>query len=90
MKMATVVTLPSGTERRVHVNKFVLERNKAEGKNDPAIAVRTEGKFGSFDMVMAREVVIDGPCRFVYRPDEPMPPGATCWAETRAQLILLT
>jgi len=65
----------------VHVNRKVIANNKKSGRRDPCITVK-KGRTN----VYASEVVIDGPCRIVYRPDKPLGCGATVFIETDSEV----
>ena len=64
---------------RVHVNQHVIKKNAKTGSRDPVLTVKTwkSNDYGS-------EVSIDGPCRVVYRPDNPLSCGAKVWLATEA------
>ena len=69
---------------RVHVNQHVIKKNAKTGSRDPVLTVKTykSNDYGS-------EVSIDGPCRVVYRPDNPLSCGAKVWIETEAGVTVL-
>lgn len=58
-------------KRYIHVNQHVLKKNKKTGAKDPPITVKTY-KSNRY----AQEVLIKGPCRLVYRPNDPLSCGA--------------
>lgn len=68
---------------RVHVNQHAIKKNRKEGTNDPVITVKS---YNSNDY--AHEVYIDGPCKIVYKPNDPLSCGAHVWIETRAPMEL--
>ena len=76
--------LKAGTIKRLHVDKHVIVRNRKQGENNPAITVQT-----SKGPHKAHEVEVNGPSRFIYRPDKPLSCGAVLWIETRAQVTLI-
>ena len=61
----------------IHVNQHVIRRNKRTGERNPPIAVRL-GRYGKPTYVS--EVVL-GTVLVCYRPDDPLPCGATVWIE---------
>jgi hypothetical protein len=67
----------------VHVNQHVIKSNRKEGKADPALTVKTYRS-----NTYAHEVEIDGPCRVVYSPEEPLSCGAHVWIETTANVTV--
>jgi hypothetical protein len=67
----------------IHVNQHVIRSNFKNGTNDPVLTVKT---YKSNDY--AYEVEINGPCKIVYRPDDPLSCGARVWIETRAEVVL--
>ena len=68
----------------VHVNQHVIKANRKHGKRDPVLTVKTykDNQYGS-------EVVINGPCKIIYRPDKPLSCGATVWIETESEVVVL-
>ena len=67
----------------IHVNQYILKKNLKSGNRNPPLTIKTYK-----DNRNAHEVVIDGPCRIVYRPDKPLSCGAVCWVETEANVHL--
>ena len=67
---------------RLHVNQHVIKKNKKEGTREPVITVKS-GKSN----IYAHEVQVLGPCKVVYRPDNPLSCGATVWIETEWDVI---
>ncbi len=67
----------------IHVNQHVIKANAKNGEHEPPITVKTY-KSNTY----AHEVVINGPCKLVYRPDKPLSCGARLWIETDAEVIL--
>ena len=68
----------------VHVNQHVIKANGKTGARDPVLTVKTY-KTNTY----AHEVVINGPCRIVYRPDKPLSCGAKVWIETEHEVVPL-
>jgi hypothetical protein len=66
----------------VHVNQHKIKSNHKTGEHEPVLTVKT---YKSNDY--ASEVVIIGPCRVVYRPDNPLPCGAKVWIETHGKVV---
>lgn len=56
----------------IHVNQHKIRK-----REDEPLTVKTYKS-----NTPAREVYIDGPCRIVYRPDNPLSCGARVWIET--------
>lgn len=58
----------------IHVNRHRIAANKKTGLNLPVITAKTykKNQYGN-------EVIINGPCRLVYRPDKPLSCGATVY-----------
>lgn len=65
--------------KRIHINQ-----HKIRAKEEKVITVKT---YKSNDYASSLE--IDGPCRIVYSPDNPLPCGAKVWIETRAGVKML-
>ena len=73
-----------GRLKRVHVNQHVIRANQRQGERVPPLRVKL-----ARENVPAHEVVIEGPCRVVYRPDKPLSCGARVWIETKAGLAVI-
>lgn len=69
--------------KRIHVNQFVIRRNKREGRNDPPITIRT-----SHGVHRTRSVKIMGLSYVIYEPNKPLSCGARLWIETKDDVIL--
>lgn len=67
----------------VHVNQHVIRANHKTGERNPPLTVKTykSNNYGS-------EVVINGPCKVIYRPDKPLPCGAKVWIETQEDVTI--
>jgi hypothetical protein len=63
----------------IHINQHVIKRNAKTGEREPVITAKTyrDNKYGS-------EVYVDGPCKIVYSPDNPLSCGAKVWIETKS------
>ncbi|NEO97940.1 MAG: helix-turn-helix domain-containing protein [Symploca sp. SIO2E9] len=74
---------PSWRRRRpspvtiIHVNQQTIRQNQKQEKPAPVISVK-RGQSNTY----GHEVEIHGPCRVVYRRDNPKPCGARVWIET--------
>jgi hypothetical protein len=69
---------------RIHVNQHVIRANGKTGARDPVLTVK-KGKANDY----AHEVMVDGPCRIIYRPDKPLSCGAKVWIETSGDVRTL-
>jgi hypothetical protein len=68
--------------KRIHVNQHVIRSNAKDGACEPVFTVKTyKGN------EKARVVEINGPCRLVYSPDNPLDCGAKAWIETEAEVM---
>lgn len=69
----------------VHVNQHVIKANRKNSEFNPPLTVKTykENRY-------ANEVIINGPCKVVYRPEKPLSCGAVCWIETQSEVIHVT
>ncbi|NET06435.1 MAG: helix-turn-helix domain-containing protein [Merismopedia sp. SIO2A8] len=65
----------------IHVNQQTIRQNQKQEKPAPVISVK-RGK----ENIYGHEVEIQGPCRVVYRRDNPKPCGARVWIETLFQV----
>jgi len=71
----------------VHVNQHKIRDNTTALRNDPLARIEpvlTVKTYKSNDY--AFEVEIDGPCKIVYRPDDPLSCGARVWIETNSKV----
>jgi len=69
----------------VHVNQHNIKSNSkvTSGERKPVLTVKTykSNQYGN-------EVEILGPCKIVYRPDNPLSCGAKVWIETTNEVII--
>lgn len=71
-----------------HINRRVIDSNRKHGTNNPPVRFQ-KGKYGR--PTYAQEVLIDGPCRVIYSPREPiLPCGARMVIESEVQPIVST
>ena len=70
-------------KRIIHVNQHVIKSNRKRGEDNPVLSCKTYR-----DNQYAHEVVIQGPSRVVYRPDNPLSCGAHVWIETESDIIV--
>ena len=68
----------------VHVNQHVIKANRKSGEVNPPLTIKTYKSRAN-----AHEVEINGPCKIVYRPNNPLSCGATVWIETQGEVVLL-
>jgi hypothetical protein len=66
---------------KIHVNGQNIKRNKDKGTRDPVITVK-KNKTNTY----CHEVIIHGPCRIVYEPDNALKSGARLWIETYSKV----
>ena len=71
-------------KKRIHVNQHIIRSNRKNGECQPTITVKT---YKSNDY--AHEVQIQGPCRVIYRPSNPLPCGAHVWIEADSPVELI-
>ena len=69
---------------RIHVNQHKIKANRKNKTNEPVLTVKTY-KSNKY----AHQVVIHGPSRLVYQPDNPLPCGAHVWIETEAEVEVI-
>jgi hypothetical protein len=70
-------------KRYIHVNQHVIRDNAKTGERNPVITVKSykDNQYG-------HTVEVHGPCRIVYRPDNPLPCGAKVWIETEEEVTV--
>jgi hypothetical protein len=69
-------------KKYIHINQWIIKRNHKTGERNPPITVKTY-KSNEY----AYEVEVNGPCKIIYRPDNPLSCGAKVWVETEADVI---
>jgi hypothetical protein len=74
-------TLPSGTIKRIHVNKHLIAQNRKNGTKLPVYTCKTSK--GNF---RGHHCVIKGQSVLVYSPEKPLSCGAWVWIETKAEV----
>jgi hypothetical protein len=67
----------------IHVNQHKIRANTKTKSRDPVLTVKTY-KSNNY----AHEVEIKGPCKVIYRPDNPLSCGARVWIETQSEVVL--
>lgn len=67
----------------IHVNQHKIKSNKKSKKKEAVLTVKTykENRY-------ANSVIIDGPSKIVYSPDNPLECGAHCWIETESEVSI--
>ena len=68
-------------KKRIHINQHVIKKNQKQGECEPVITCKT---YNTNDYY--HELVILGPCKIKYRPDNPLSCGAKVWIETHAEV----
>jgi len=68
----------------IHVNQHIIRKNHNTGDRSPVLTVKT-WKSNTY----AHDVEILGPCRVIYRPDDPLKCGAKVWIETESEVITI-
>ena len=65
----------------IHINQHVVKRNQKTGERNPVITAKTykSNEYGY-------HVEIKGPCKLVYKPDNPLKCGARVWIETESEV----
>jgi len=67
---------------RIHVNQHKIRSNAKTGEREPVLTVKTY-KSNTY----CKTVHINGPCKVVYSPDNPLPCGAKVWIETEEGVV---
>lgn len=68
----------------IHVNQHIIKSNRKNGADDPVITAKTY-KSNDYGHV----VEIDGPCKIIYRPEQPLSCGAHVWIETKSEVKVI-
>jgi hypothetical protein len=69
---------------KIHVNQHHIKANNTWNKSLPVFTVK-QGKRNYY----TEEVLIDGPSKLVYQPDDPLSCGARVWIETEAKVHMI-
>lgn len=69
---------------RIHVRRDLMNKDRKEGTRSRVLGVETSGMRKRY----GRSVTVNGPVKFVYRPNDPLHCGAKAWAETDAPVIV--
>ncbi|NEO33778.1 MAG: DNA-binding protein [Symploca sp. SIO3C6] len=69
----------------IHVNQHTIRQNQKQENAAPVISVK-RGQTNTY----GHEVEIYGPCRVVYRRDNPKPYGPRVWIETLSPVEVIT
>jgi len=68
---------------KIHVNQHNIRAN-TKGANLPVLTVKTYK-----ENTKCNEVLVHGPSRVVYSPDNPLSCGARVWVETEAEVTVI-
>lgn len=66
----------------IHVNQHIIKDNAKTGKRNPPLTVKTYKS-----NTKCSEVIIEGNCTVVYKPNKPLACGARVWIETKGKVI---
>jgi hypothetical protein len=80
----TVVVMPAGTVKRVHIDQHRIRENKKTGGLMPVITVQWKNR-----SYKVRVITIEGPSSVVYSPHKPLSCGAHVWVETTEQITVV-
>ena len=69
---------------RIHVNQHIVRKNRKSGAREPVLTVKTY-KSNTY----ASEITGPGPFSIIYRPDSPLPCGATVWVECDGDIVVI-
>lgn len=74
----------------IHVNQFVIKKNKLSGERKPVLTCKTykENDYGHEAVIYDKDG--NEAARVVYSPDKPLSCGAVCWIETQNKVEVLT
>ena len=75
-------TWDTSMKTRIHVNQHKIRSNAKTGDREPVLTVKTY-KSNTY----CKTVNINGPCKVVYSPDNPLPCGAKVWIETEEGVV---
>lgn len=71
---------------RIHVNQHLIKSNRKNNSNEPPLAVKDykqNRKMHTAALLGPNREVL---AKVIYRPNDPLPCGATCWIETDLQV----
>jgi len=84
------------TKKIIHVNMHVIRRNHKTGEREPVLTIKhhRQKKTGDFNKTphqndYCHEILIEGPCKVIYSPDNPQSCGARVWIETVTDVTCL-
>jgi len=82
------------TKKIIHVNMHKIRSNQKYGEKEPVLTVKSHkeklnGEFYKTHKTndYCHEAIIDGPCKVIYSPDNPLSCGARVWIETESEVI---
>ena len=71
-------------KKHIHVNQHKIRSNGKTGAREPVITVKTYK-----DNTYCHEVIIEGPSKVIYSPDQPLSCGAKVWIETDGEITCI-
>lgn len=72
----------------IHVNQHNIKYNKKNAVRKPVLTVKTYKKNSYADSVSIVVPNVGEVAKIVYRPDDPLSCGATCWIESEYEVVL--
>lgn len=78
----TVLTMPPGTIKRIHIDQHRIKRNKKTENLQPVITVQWKQR-----AYKVRDININGSSNVIYSPYKPLSCGAHVWIETAAEVV---
>ena len=82
------------TKKIIHVNMHKIRSNHKSGDRVPVLTVKSHGEKpkGGFykphkSNDYCHEAIVEGPCKVIYSPDNPLSCGARVWIETESEVI---
>lgn len=81
----TVVTMPRGTIKRIHIDQHRIRANKKKSEDlEPVITVQWKNR-----SYKVRTISINGPSRVIYSPFKALSCGAHVWVETEDEVTVV-
>lgn len=75
-------SIRKGLIKRIHINGALLREAKKGKKAVKPISIQNSG-----GVKVAKEVIINGPSRFIFDTDKRLKSGAVLWIETRSEVM---
>ena len=74
--------------RRIHVNQHIIKKNKKCDERNPVLTCKSYKDNVKGNKVAILDSAGNVVANVIYSPDKPLSCGATCWVETKNEVVV--